>query len=210
MKGIEVADAEDIAIGPGPEDGVDYIYLGDIGDNFAQRDTKYIYRFPEPVWKEEDQGKTITIDKVESISFDYPDGARDAETLMSDPVTGDLYIVSKRESRVHLYHFPYPQDTEQKIEPELMGNLPLGSIVAGDISLEGNEVLLKSYDQVFYWKKEGGENLYELIRSNPVVLPYEREPQGEAITFATDQTGYFTLSEEVAIFPAVLYFYKRY
>ena len=37
---LGVRDVEDIAMGPGPDSGADYIYLGDIGDNNAWR--KYI------------------------------------------------------------------------------------------------------------------------------------------------------------------------
>ena len=41
-------DFEDITIGAGPEEGVDYIYVGDIGNNNYDRTILYIYRFPEP------------------------------------------------------------------------------------------------------------------------------------------------------------------
>ena len=43
-----IDDVEDIAIGPGPEAGVDYLYLGDIGDNDEQRREIRIVRFAEP------------------------------------------------------------------------------------------------------------------------------------------------------------------
>ena len=41
-------DLEDMAVGPGPQDGEQYIFLGDIGDNGAEYYIKYIYRIPEP------------------------------------------------------------------------------------------------------------------------------------------------------------------
>ena len=34
-------DWEDIAIGPGPEDNSDYLYVGEIGDNHSKYNTKY-------------------------------------------------------------------------------------------------------------------------------------------------------------------------
>ena len=45
---IKNRDFEDIALGPGPVEGVGYIYLGDIGDNLERHPFKYIYRFQEP------------------------------------------------------------------------------------------------------------------------------------------------------------------
>ncbi len=41
-------DWEDMSIGPGPEPGVDYLYLGDIGDNFHFRPSLTVHRIAEP------------------------------------------------------------------------------------------------------------------------------------------------------------------
>ena len=38
LKDVRSRDWEDICIGPGPEDGYDYIYIGDIGDNFSKKE----------------------------------------------------------------------------------------------------------------------------------------------------------------------------
>src|SRR5690349_18345822 len=49
LKGVINRDWEDIAVGPGPEEGKTYVYVGEIGDNFGMYPFKYIYRFEEPV-----------------------------------------------------------------------------------------------------------------------------------------------------------------
>lgn len=36
-------DWEDMSIGPGPQDGISYLYLADIGDNNAQNEVNYGY-----------------------------------------------------------------------------------------------------------------------------------------------------------------------
>src|SRR5690242_16359986 len=46
---IKHRDWEDIAVGPGPETGKHYIYVGDIGDNESEYEDKYIYRIEEPI-----------------------------------------------------------------------------------------------------------------------------------------------------------------
>src|SRR5262245_40329510 len=43
-----IKDLEEIAIGPGPEKEVDYLYLGDVGDNDVKRREIQVVRFPEP------------------------------------------------------------------------------------------------------------------------------------------------------------------
>ena len=46
----DAKDVEDIAIGGSgnPEETKDYIFIGDIGSNRAQRETLVVYRIPEP------------------------------------------------------------------------------------------------------------------------------------------------------------------
>ena len=139
---IENRDWEDIAIGPGPEAGVNYIYVGEIGDNDQRYPLKYIYRFPEP---SVDQGGVIQ--DFDTLVVRLSDQVRDTEALMVDPVTKNLYLVSKREETVGLYEisFPFNQDTLTAIR---VASLPLKTIVAADISPDGQARARKLFAQV--------------------------------------------------------------
>jgi len=202
-------DWEDVAIGPGPVKGRNYLYIGEIGDNKAQYNIKSIYRFEEPNYQNRKFPLRDTIKTFETIRFTYPDGRRDAETLMLDPLTRDLYIVSKRESRVKLYRLPYPQSSLEILKAELITELPFSFVVGGDISIDGTEILLKTYTEVFYWKKKPEDPIAEVLLRLPISLPYITEPQGEAICWNTNKSGYYTLSEESDGVRPVLYFYPR-
>lgn len=48
LEDVDHKDFEDITQGPGPIQGINYIYLGDIGNNDYDREEVYVYRFPEP------------------------------------------------------------------------------------------------------------------------------------------------------------------
>src|SRR5262249_7387635 len=48
LAGASAQDWEDIALGPGPKSGVDYLYLGDIGDNGEARENIVVWRLEEP------------------------------------------------------------------------------------------------------------------------------------------------------------------
>ncbi len=209
LKDAKLRDAEDIAVGPGPKVGESYIFLGDIGDNSASKDIKQIYVFPEPDIDGRQLPITDTIEGYDVIHFQYPDRNRDAETLMVDPLTRNIYIVSKREINVVMYRINYPYTLNDTITAEKIGVLPLSIITGGDISPEGNEVLLKSYNAVYYYKLIGDEKVESIISKQPTLLPYAAEPQGEAICWKVDGSGYYTLSEEVMSIQAVLYFYQR-
>src|SRR5258708_7664777 len=135
LANVRNRDWEDIAIGAGPEEGKNYVYVADIGDNEAQYEFKIIYRFVEPVLSQE---KEVIIREYDTLALRMPDGKRDAETLLIDHLTHDLFIVSKRENNVGLYRSPYPF-THDTTTLEKVSTLHLTPIVAGGISPAGQQ-----------------------------------------------------------------------
>jgi hypothetical protein len=205
LKDIRNRDFEDIAIGRGPDSTKAYIYAADIGDNLARYPTKLIYRFAEPSFGSDSE---ILISEFDTLQIALPDGVRDSETLLIDPVLNDLYLISKLEDSVRLYRVAFPFRKEIMIA-EKLATLPFHKIVAGDISVDGKEVLLKDYDRVYYWKNDANLPLATLLRGQPETLKYGRELQGEAIAWARNSSGYYTLSEKVGNALGKLIFYKR-
>ncbi len=195
-----VIDCEDIAVGPGPKAGRSYVYLGDIGDNFSDRNYLTVYRMEESKdWETSGSYHTHAV----PIHFKYPDGPKDAETLMIDPLEKLIYIVSKRSDSVTVYtsllNFK-PNDTVVlKKECKLFfdGIKLFKWITAGDISKDGQQVLLRSYVNVYYWKRINNEPIWKTMLRKPQLLPYTVEKQGEAIGFNNEGSGYYTTSEGV-------------
>ena len=201
-------DWEDITIGTGPEEGKNYIYIGEIGDNAAIYNSKFLYRLEEPRIAEGITDTTIHV--VQKIEFTLSDGERDTEALAFDPLSKNFYIFSKRESEVSLYRLAAPLLTDKTMVAErVLDKLPFTQIVALDISQDGTEILTKNYDHVYYWKRKPGETIEATLLSVAIELPYEQEPQGESIAFARDRSGYYTISERKKNKPQQLVFYKR-
>ena len=200
---IKNRDWEDITIGPGPIEGVSYLYLGDIGDNLERHRYKYIYRLQEP-----DPEQPNEVLDFDTLVVRLSDAIRDTEALMIDPSSKKLYLISKREENVGLYEIesPFLRDT---VTANRIASLPVKQIVAADISRDGNEILLKNYDHIYYWKRNNSENLGALLQTSPIKLPYERESMGEAICWSTDGTGFYTLGENSKGERAQLLFYAR-
>jgi hypothetical protein len=203
-------DWEDIAIGPGPKDETDYLYVGEIGDNNAIYGTYFIYRVEEPFVEVDQDSSHITNNNVETIAYKYEDGARDAETMFVDPNSGDIYIVSKREDSVGVYLLEYPHSTTEVMTARKVATLPFSSAVAGDISPEGDEIIIKNYVQIFYWSVVEDESIASALQRQPVILPYTPEPQGEGLCWDPENLGYYTISEEpIPNLQSALYFYER-
>jgi hypothetical protein len=185
-------------------DSTSILFIGDIGDNNQRHGIKIIYCVPEP----ENLDTSSSLNTIQTLRIRLAGRARDSEALMADPVTKNLYVVSKREHEVKVYEIPYPYPTDT-LEVEAILELPVSRITAADISADGSEILLKNYTDVFYWKRFPGQTIPEALRTPPVTLPYEGEPQGESIAWAFDGSGYFTLSENGKGERGRLYFYKR-
>jgi hypothetical protein len=204
LKGVWNRDWEDIAVGPGPDPKLNYIYIGEIGDNQAEYDNIFILRVPEPTQFTE--GLEI---EPEVLKLTYPDGPRDAETLMVDPISKDIFILSKRDSLNILYKTTQEAFDRKEAVLEKFMELPLTMSVAGDISADGSEILIKNYFTVYYWTRNENETVEQALARNPLILPYKPEPQGEAIGFHPNGKSYFTLSEKRFNIEPVLYRYNR-
>ncbi|RRB04532.1 PE-PGRS family protein [Larkinella rosea] len=205
VPGVANRDWEDLAIGPGPQSGVSYLYLADIGDNFKQNDVSYIYRFPEP------KNTNESISGIERISFRYPDGPRDAEAVLLDPQTRDLWIVSKAEEKVHVYRLPYPQSTTDVIKADYYGELPLSLITGGSVSADGEEIALISYLGAYHWRRKSGQSLADAMQKNSssTLATDPIGTQSEAICFDKNSNGYYTLPEKGNQASVTLNYYKR-
>jgi hypothetical protein len=204
VPGFDNRDWEELSIGPGPKDGVNYMYIGEIGDNNANHAISQIYRLPEPA------SLQTPITQVERINFRYPDGPRDAEAMFVDPATKDIYIISKREEKVHLYSLPYPQDVNQVTVAKAYGELPITFVTSAAISPDGAEMLVRTYTQVYYYKRDAGQSISDVLQfGNSRQLTIRAEPQGEAICFDKDNKGFFTISERASASSVNLYYYAR-
>ena len=193
-------DWEDVAVGPGPEAGQSYLYIGDIGDNLRVRETLRVYRVAEPVV----DGRDASIGGVEVFQLVYPDGPHDCETLMVDPRSGDVFLVVKSAdgvSPVFRARAPLHEGANalEEVARLTFGAEPLpgGTLTTGgDISASGDAVIIRTYGSAYLWRRGPGGSVAEALATPPCRLPLAREPQGEAIGFAADGRGFFTVSEQ--------------
>jgi|GEM_PF-2266949 len=212
--GTDGNDVEDIAIGLGPKNGVNYLYIGHIGDNNAIRSTIYIRRVPEPEVKQNQLYNEVNLTDVDTIVLQYPDGPKDAETLMVD-TNGDIYIISKRLSSNKIYCAPYPQSTTEINPLELVVTLPEKTefkwITAGDISLNGEWLILRNdqnNDYASIWHRKPGADLKQVFDNEHFIVDINDEPQGEAICYDPEGLGFYTVSEHAGYESIPIWYYQ--
>ena len=201
MDDVENRDWEDIAVGPGPK-GKSYVYVAEIGDNAGVHKSVKIYRFPEP----EKLEKKISV-QSDVLKFDYPDGAMDAESLFVDPISGDLFVVSKRDKKNTLFRLKSSDFGKKDVVAKELVKFPFTSSTAADISQDGSKILIKNYFKIYYWDRKNSETVAQALARDPKELPYVPEPQGEAIGFQPDGKAFYTVSEKRFNIHPILYRY---
>lgn len=204
-------DLEDIAIADKP-DGGSWLYLADTGNNDAHkgkpRPHVTIYRVTEPARLDYPRGKKKLIPKALRLTFE--DHAHDVETLLVDPRDYSIYLVTKRDKKARLYKATVPESFAGQGKLRFIGELKIGMNVAGDISPNGNEILIKDYGAVWYYNRGQASIEDTLLKQMPSKVPtYFVEPQGEAIAFDAQGLGFYTLSEARLSKSVPLYYYAR-
>jgi hypothetical protein len=209
-----VDDTEDIAVGPGPISGVSYLYLGDIGGNQGTntvRSEVKIIRMPEPLvdlaWA--DNPRSPNFDGVETFTLVYPDGSYDAESLIVDPISGDVFLGTKQEEGTRLYRANLTQLPDQSpVTMQYVRTVAFSLASGANISADGTQIILRREDFAMSWGRCSNETVGTALaaagQSIPVIGP-PAEPNGEGIALLPDGTGYMTISEGE---DPVLYFFQ--
>ncbi|MBL8974856.1 MAG: PKD domain-containing protein [Myxococcales bacterium] len=208
LQGAELRDWEDMALGPGPKSGQDYLYVGDIGDNNEEYAAVTVYRVPEPPVDVAATGVKASLGGVEALVFTYPGGAaHNAETLLVDPVLGDLYIVGKAaDGHSPVFRAAAPLQSGALAEVTALDFGPGGLTTGGSVSAAGDWVVVRTYFGARMWHRPSGAPLWQAFAGKFCTPPLAMEMQGEAIGFAGAGIDYFTTSEGVS---PPLYHYVR-
>lgn len=200
--------------------GQTYLYVADIGDNFSQNATYQVHRFLEPSLALTDPLRRV-IHATQSVEFSLPDGSRDMECMLIDQKSGDLFFISKREDHKRLYRISadaFAKSGIQRAEfiSELNFSVPTSEvgllkqlyyITDGNVAFTNEEIIIRNYLEIYYWKKSPDESIADALRRKPRIVPSMLEPQGEALAFDGLNKGYATISE-IASFasPAHLFY----
>jgi hypothetical protein len=160
--------------------GAPLIAVGDIGDNDADHASVRISIVREPQKLE-----SAFVQPIRDLRLIYPGGPRDAEALLTDPRTGQFYIVSKTLFGSALYSVPksiWPGDGRTGISPvtqvKLVARMTASLITDGAFRPDGRMVL-RGYDQVFIVDKPSNVKNGRLKTLTSAMLPLQ--DQGESL-----------------------------
>jgi hypothetical protein len=162
------------------EGDIDWLLLGDVGDNKERRPYVNVYAVREPAL-----GATeATVEWT--LRFRYPEGPRDAEGITVDAASGSLLVLSKRETPQRLYRVPLSaRGNAVPVLAEAIAAMPrLSAQATGlDITHDGGALVVLTYAAVYVWPRAEGQDWASVLSS-----PVERRalpPMSKAEAMAT-------------------------
>jgi hypothetical protein len=162
LAGTENDDFEALSPAPGGR-----LLVGDIGDNDAERDSVELYVLEEPA-----AGDSAV--RPRTVELTYPDGARDAETVVA--VGETVYVVSK-EVLGGVYAAPVLAAARDEYMLRRVATAP--SVVTDGSPLPDGDVVLRGYDRGYLVRRPG----WRVLTS----FPLPRTELGESV--ATTERG---------------------
>lgn len=187
------------------ENGGCFIYIGEIGDNDLKRPEMAVYRVAEPVVSAEDARTTKAAPNstatAEKLAFTYPEERHNAEALLVEPKSGNIYIVTKTSAGPAVVFKLVPAFgggpvTAVKVTEISLPAIPNGLVTGGEIAPDGKRVVLSDYFAGYELVLPAdAKNFDEIWVQKPVALSIGERKIGEAIAYSVDGNTIYATSE---------------
>ena len=180
-------------------DGDPYLMVADIGDNDAKHKSRKLYFLKEPK-----AGRKDT--KVDwEVTFEYPNGPRDAESVAIDIENERVLILSKRDIPPSLYEVPLRTADDKKVTAKWLGTMnglpkPSRQDVefasktkdwhwqpsSMDISADNRAAVVLTYRAVYYFLRRPDQTWFDALNTQPIRISLGNFKNAEAVAFADD------------------------
>jgi len=150
--------------------GPDAVWVGDIGDNREIREDITVFRVPLAEGDHEVE--------VEPHTLRYPDGAHNAESLLTEPDTGRIVVITKDVLGGTAYTGPRSLSSQTVTLTQVGGGL---LPVATDAAFfpDGEHIVVRNYRRAVVYTWPGLETVGDFVLPN--------QPQGEGIAVVGDR-----------------------
>lgn len=180
LAGIQPRDIEAIASGRDGK-GRPILWIGDIGDNNDSWPDVRLYRIREPA-KVVTQTVTPT-----TFRFTYSDRPHNAEALIANPTSQQLWVVTKQMAHGRIYRLPRQLSTTAVNVARPVGTVG-GLVTDAAMRPDGSGFVLRNYvDGELFSGRPPGKS------AGRIELPFQL--QGEAVTWTPDGSALLLASE---------------
>ncbi|MEM1442999.1 MAG: hypothetical protein AAGF67_11700 [Verrucomicrobiota bacterium] len=132
------------------KNGISYLAIGDVGDNFEKRREYQICILREPSLSPglpAPQGFVVTRDNWVDLRFRYEDSAHNCEALAYDPKLDRFLLLTKKvRGNAGLYELAIPEtDVEGPSVAEKIAEVNIQNVSAMDLSRSGESLFVRAY-----------------------------------------------------------------
>jgi len=201
LDGARAVDWEDIAAAP-DERGEPSLYVADIGDNTRSRATVSVYRVEEPRASVTDRNAspsspTGTL-QAETFTFTYPDRPHDAEAIVVNQETGDLYVITKGYSSRSIV-FVARAPLVDRAELERVASMKITGLLSdrtgASLAPTGDRIVFSTYAGGYELRLPPGKHFDSIWGQKAVPVDLGAHEQGEAVTYAGSGDTIISASE---------------
>ena len=174
------------ALGRGPCDSGECLYIGDTGDNGERRRSVTLYRVAEPGPQSPPKDGVAGTSAVAQV--EYPDRAHDVEALYVEPDGSVILMTKGRRGGILTFRVPVSawgsrsMTTAERVDSlPITANIPLGRAVTdAAMSPDGTRVVVRTYREVWFFTRSADGHL-SLDPARPVCDLTGLQRQGEAV-----------------------------
>jgi hypothetical protein len=176
-------------------DGTNYLLIGDIGDNAAQRNDCRLHLLKEPEIGNLSPDPT-TVPVVATIPFTYEDGPHDCEALAVDAERNVALLITKElDESCGLFEIPLERPGDKPVVARRVRALKLPLVTAMDISPDGRRLIALCGLHAFEWNRREQVSWHTALAEVPRRYALPELPQSEAIAYRRDGKAFFLTSE---------------
>lgn len=186
------------------------IYIADVADTGANRPMVFIHRTPEPAITgfafHDGTASSRTLSGVYQTGTNIPLGenggqARDCRAFFKHFQTNDNWLITHKTSPPQLFYLEQGSDSPLAglYTFQYAGNLQIPSgVVGADISRDGTEILVKTWDKVYYYSLNGTG--VDAIRASltgtipTIVRDYDPVYLDHGIAWGSGTRSFYTIS----------------
>jgi hypothetical protein len=175
------------------------VYLADTGDNNSTRTSSAIVRMTEPDLGPGQAPATTTV-VAEKLTFSFPDGPHNTESLLVDPGSDTIYVITKVNAVPStVYRLPAQFGgapvVAQKVVTLTVPKPADGPATGASAQPCGAGFLLRTNTALYEFRIPVGSPFEGAFAAVPVPVPLAVEAKGEAVTYRPDGRGYLTTGE---------------
>lgn len=167
--------------------GRSYLLVADIGDNKLKRKSVRLYVLEDPCSVEEGMDREEW-PVLHEVRFQYEDGGHNAEALGVDPVSGDLFVVTKTAiGSCGVYHLPgaaWQTPTGQMQTARRIATWPWARVTGMDINREGDRAVILTRENAYEYRRAPNESWPEAFSGIPDEILLPKREQGEAVCYS--------------------------